>query len=134
MELTGTIWAVLKASPPSDAGAVAEALKSNRPILVDYVRGQGLPAEAIDEIVTQALRIMANSAFVGSIDPATVRFRPLLHALLLQAIRKPKGWSSISEKEEAPILEVSSRADDDFDRLWRLHLFRAALGELARES
>ena len=86
MELTGTICAILKASPPSDAGAVAEALKPYRPILVDYVRGQGHPAETLEEPVNQALRTMANAAFVSSVDPSTVRFRPLLHALLLQAI------------------------------------------------
>lgn len=133
MELTGTVWSVLKASPPN-AGAAAEALNPYRAILADYARGKGLSAEDIEAGVQKTLRTLSDPSFLTGVDPAQVRFRPLLHALLTQAIRKPRGWSSMNEKEEAAVLEVSSRADDDFDRLWRLHLFRTAAAELARES
>lgn len=97
-----------------------------RPVLVDYVRGRGVPAERVDACVDEALRTL------GDLNPTAALSRPLMHAAVSEAIRRPPGWTSIDE--DPPLLVVPARADDDFDRLWRLHLFRRALDELARES
>jgi hypothetical protein len=134
MDLTGTVWAVLKNSTPADEGVVAETLRPYRGVLTDYARGRGLSAADIETGVRKALRTLSDSSFVSGVDPSKVGFRQLLHALLGQAIKKPRGWTSISEKEEVPILEVASQADDDFNRLWQLHLLRSAFLELPREA
>ncbi len=128
METHRTVWTALKASKPVD---LSEALRPYRAVLEEYARGKGLSAGETEEAVRQALETLP---LLTTLDPAKVGFRPLLHALLSQAIRTRRGWSSIREKEEAPVLEVTSSADGGFDRLWRLHLVRGATQELSRET
>jgi hypothetical protein len=132
MEIHGTVWEILKAPKP-DPGAIAEALRTFRSVLADYARGKGLSAVEVEEAVRRSLATLIDPSFISTVDPEKVRFRPLLHALVTQAIGA-RGWSSISEKAEPAILEVTSGADEEFDRLWRLHLVRRATQDLSGDA
>ena len=137
-EFPATHWTLIDAARSGDASALRDFALSYRPPILAYLRSR-CPTQA-EDLAQEVFLQLFHAGALDRADPARGYFRQLVRAVsrnvLGNHLRHEQTLKRGGGLEFVPLdgTELSSSADDAFDREWLASLLQGALGRLAQNN